>query len=194
MRPLVGSRVTPNHLTTARVVVGLGAAAALAVGQPDFSVYGAVAFMVSMLLDRADGDYARLTGQTSPAGHKYDLISDTCCNALIFVGLGIGLRNSEYGLNAPLMGALAGGAVAAILILVIRIERLQGLRAAEIGNGFGFDADDAMLLVPLAILLGWSEPLLLAAAIGAPVFAVFFALMFRSKLQAPKTETQDREN
>lgn len=191
VRPLVGTRVTPNHLTTTRVIVGVGAAGALAVEQP---VYGAIAFMVSMLLDRADGDYARLTGQTSPAGHKYDLISDTFCNALIFIGLGIGLRDSNYGSSAVLMGVLAGAAVAAILMLVIRIERLQGLRAAEIGNGFGFDADDAMLLVPLAILFGWSEPLLLAAAIGAPAFAVFFALLFRSKLLAPKASIQDREN
>ena len=194
VRPLVGSSVRPNHITTLRMIVGITAAGALAVGQDNATIFGAIAFLISMLLDRADGDYARLTGQTSPQGHKYDLISDTVCNAAIFVGLGIGLRESEYGVSALLMGAVAGAAVAVILMLVIRIERLQGPRTAEIGNRLGFDADDAMLLVPIAILLGWSEPLLLAACVGAPAFAVVFVLLFRSKLRSPSTDGAEVSN
>lgn len=188
VRPLVGTRVTPNHLTMLRLIVGMGAAGMLAVGQDTYVSIGAIAFLVSMLLDRADGDYARLTGQTSPQGHKYDLIADTLCNAAIFIGLGVGLRDDGYGVNAIMMGIIAGLAVSIILILVFRIEKLRGPRAAEIGNLFGFDADDAMLLVPIAILLGWSEPLLLAASIGAPVFTMIFVLLFWAKLRSAPSE------
>lgn len=136
-----------------------------------------------MLLDRADGDLARMTGRTSPGGHTYDLFADAFCNALIFIGLGIGLRFGDFGLGSILLGFIAGGAIAAILVLVIRIENLQGARAAEIGGLFGFDPDDAMLLIPIAILMGWSEWLLLAAAIGAPAFAVFFLFMLKKRLR-----------
>ena len=44
----------------------------------------------------------------------------------------------------------------------------------EIPAAGGFDADDAMLAVPIAVWLGGAVPLLIAAAIGAPVFAALF--------------------
>lgn len=183
VRPLAKTPVTPNQLTTVRLIAGVGAAMAVAHGSVELANYGAVLFIISMLLDRADGDLARTTGRTSPGGHTYDLFADAFCNALIFIGLGIGLRFSETGLWSILLGFIAGGAIATILMLVIRIENLQGARAAEIGGLFGFDPDDAMLLIPVSILLGWSEGLLVAAAIGAPAFALFFPFMFRKRLR-----------
>ncbi|WNJ98772.1 CDP-alcohol phosphatidyltransferase family protein [Thalassospiraceae bacterium LMO-JJ14] len=183
VRPLAKTPVTPNQVTTVRILAGVGAAVCLAYGKVEWSNYGAILFILSMLLDRADGDLARMTGRTSPGGHTYDLFADAFCNALIFVGLGIGLRESGFGLWAIPMGILAGGAVATILMLVIRIERLQGARAAEIGGIFGFDPDDAMLFVPIAVLLGWSDQLLTAAAIGAPAFAILFVFLFRKALK-----------
>ncbi len=186
VRPLAKTPVTPNHVTTVRLIAGISAAGALAVGEGNWPAIGAGLFVLSMLLDRADGDLARLTGKTSPGGHKYDLFADAFCNAIIFVGLGVGLRGVEQGMTAILLGVLAGAAVATILLLVIRIERLQGARAAEIGSFMGFDPDDAMLAIPIAIWLGWSEGLLLAAAIGAPAFAIFFIFLFRRALRDAK--------
>lgn len=189
VRPLVGTSVTPNHLTTVRIILGMSAACLLAFGEYTYNIIGAALFLFSMLFDRADGDYARFTGQTSPSGHKYDLISDAICNGSIFVGLGIGQRHGEFGTDAILMGGLAGVAVVVILFLVIRIEHLQGPRAAEIGNRLGFDADDAMALAPVAIIVGWSDRLLVAAAIGAPLFAIFFAFLFSAKLRSGGKDT-----
>ena len=183
VRPLAKTAVTPNQVTTVRIIAGVAAAMSLAYGARETAIYGAVLFMLSMLLDRADGDLARLTGRTSPGGHTYDLFADAFCNTLIFVGLGIGLRSSEFGLWAIPMGMLAGGAVATILMLVIRIEKLQGARAAEIGSFFGFDPDDAMLAIPIAVLLGWSQGLLVAACIGAPAFALLFVFLFSKALR-----------
>lgn len=181
VKPLVNTPVTPNHLTMVRLAAGLAAAGSLAAGEP---AWAAGLFVLSMLMDRADGDLARLTGKTSPFGHKLDLITDALCNTLIFVGLGIGLRDGAYGPWAIPMGLLAGGAVALILFLVLRIEALEGARAAEIGNFHGIDPDDAIIAVPVALWLGWSEGLLVAASIGAPAFALFFVWLFRQKLRA----------
>jgi len=181
VQPLAKTSVTPNQLTTVRLIAGVAAAAALAVGSPFWQQAGAGIFILSMLLDRADGDLARLTGRTSPGGHTYDLIADSLSNALFFAGLGIGLRGGEQGLWAVPLGMLAGGAVAAILWMVMRIEESDGARAAELGGFAGFDPDDAILIAPIAILLGMPEGLLLAAAIGAPAFALFFAWLFWRK-------------
>jgi len=188
VNPLAKTRVHPNHLTVARLVLGLAAVAGFATGATPWVQAGAVAFLLSMLFDRADGDLARITGRTSPFGHKLDLFADSLCNSLIFVGLGVGLSHGAYGLGAVVMGVTAGVAVAVILGMVIRIERLEGARAAEIGGVAGFDPDDAMALVPLAVLFGAAEGLLLAAAIGAPCFAVFFLMLFRRKLFGEKQE------
>lgn len=182
VRPLVETPVAPNHITTIRLVAGLGAAAAFAVPEGGWKDLGAGLFVLSMVLDRADGELARLSGKTSAWGHKYDLISDSICNALAFVGLGIGLVQGSLGLWAAALGCLAGLAVAAVLWLVIWAEELAGERAAELGSFAGFDPDDAMLAVPIGVWLGIEQGLLIAAAIGAPLFSIVMILRCRAEL------------
>ena len=184
VRPLVATPVTPNHVTTLRLAAGLAAAAALAMPDPTARGWGALLFLLSMLLDRADGELARMSGKSTPWGHRYDLAVDTLCNALAFVGLGYGLRGGAFGAWAPLMGLLAGIAIAVILLIVLRVEARRGPRAGELTSRGGFDADDALLVLPVAVWGGLAEPLLLAAALGAPVFALFMALKFRGVLTA----------
>lgn len=194
VRPLVDTPVAPNHVTSLRLAVGLGAAAALAVPEGPWKDVGAGLFVLSMVLDRADGELARLSGKTSPLGHKYDLVSDALCNALAFVGLGIGLMQSSLGPWAAGLGCLAGLAVAAVLWLVIWAEELAGERAAELRGFGGFDPDDAMLAVPLGVWLGIEHWLLIAAAIGAPLFALVMILQCRSALKRRQaTQSQGAE-
>ncbi|MGF1608896.1 MAG: CDP-alcohol phosphatidyltransferase family protein [Kiloniellales bacterium] len=181
VRPLVQSDITPNQVTTLRLGAGIAAAGAFALGNGTALAWGAGIFVVSMVLDRADGELARLSGKTSAWGHKYDLVSDAVCNALAFVGLGIGLRDSSLGLWALPMGLDAGLAIALILWLIIKMERAGGERAGELPGLAGFDADDAMLLVPLAIWLGLAQGLLIAAAVGAPLFALLMYLWLRRR-------------
>lgn len=182
VRPLVGTPVTPNQVTTLRLVVGLSAAAALAHGDDAWRAWGAGIFLLGMLLDRADGELARLSGRFSSSGHIYDLISDALCNALTFFGLGIGLRAGLFGAWAPVMGLAAGLAIAAILWLIMRLEDRHGERAGELGAAAGFDPDDALGAVPLLVWLGLSDWLLAAACLGAPVFALFMFVRFRGHL------------
>jgi archaetidylinositol phosphate synthase len=110
-------------------------------------------------------------------------VSDAVCNAIIFVGLGIGLRDSSLGGWTVLLGVLAGLAVGAILLMVVLAERQEGERAAELPNLGGFDADDGMIVVPIALWLGLALPLLYLAASVTPVFALFFAWKHRRFLR-----------
>ena len=155
-----------------------------AVGKSDWMIAASVLFTVSMLLDRADGVLARLSGKTSTWGHRYDLIADSLCNSLAFVGIGIGLRESDLGTWSILLGIIAGAAVSAVLWLVMRAEERDGRRAAELGGQAGFDPDDALLFVPVFMLFGWGVYLITAAAIGASGFAVFFFWRFRSFIRS----------
>lgn len=185
VKPLANTPVTPNQLTTLRLLAGIAAAGIMAAG-PAWQGIAAGVFVLSVVLDRADGELARMTGKTSPGGHRYDMIADTVCNALILIGLGIGLR--EGGWWSIPMGFLAGLSVAAILWMVVRMEEVHGRRAAELPSFGGFDADDAVLLIPVFIWLGMAEGLLTAATIIAPLVAVLFFGMFRRQLRAAEPE------
>ena len=80
-RPLLGTPVTPNQLTTVRLVTGLLACALFAVGDRTFDIWGGVIWVVSAFLDRADGELARIGGKTTSWGHAYDYACDTLVNA-----------------------------------------------------------------------------------------------------------------
>ena len=179
VRPLVNTPVTPNQITTLRLAAGIGATVLFATGETANWTWGGWLFILSMILDRADGELARQSGKKSPFGHKYDLFSDAFCNALAFIGLGIGLRAGSYGEWSIAMGTAAGLAVAFIFWLVTRMETMEGERAGEVTGFKGIDPDDGMFAVPVLILLGFQEVLLLLAVVGAPTFALVLALKFR---------------
>ncbi len=179
VRPLVATSVTPNQVTTLRIAAGLAAAAAFAVGEASWYAWGSGIFVISMLLDRADGELARLSGKTSQWGHNYDLVSDALCNVSIFVGLGIGLRGSALGDWAIGMGLVAGIAVSVAMVGMLFVEPPQGE-----GEPAAFDPDDAMLAVPAAAAAGWPDVLLLAACVGAPIFALYVLFQFLRQRRA----------
>lgn len=191
VRPLTDTWITPNHITTARLVTGIVAAGLFAVSDYKLQCWGAVFFLLSMFLDRADGELARAGGKITAWGHRYDLITDALCNALVFVGIGVGLRNGAFDWAAILMGMTAGVAIVCILRWVTRIEALHGQRAAEISVVAAFDPDDAIIVVPLAAFLGWLEPLLAAASLGAPLFAL---LMYRYRWRSLLTQSGKTKN
>jgi phosphatidylglycerophosphate synthase len=185
VKPLVGLPITPNQLTTLRLTFGLSASVACMVGGQTWLGIGGALFVVAHLLDRADGIFARLSGKTSRFGHRYDLVSDAISNAIIFVGIGVGLRDGPLGWWTALLGVVAGLAVVAILGMVVWVEEREGERAAELPSMSGFDADDGMVVVPIALWIGWSLPLLYVAAAVTPLFAVFFAWKHRRFLPRP---------
>lgn len=179
VRPLARTRVTPNQVTVVRLLTGIAAAACLATGAWKWSVIGAGLFAVSMFLDRADGELARMTGKHSPGGHRFDLFADGFCNALAFVAIGIGLRDSSFlGYWAIPMGAVAGAAIMVNLWFVMAMEEIKGARSAELKSFHGFDADDATLLLPVFVLLGWEVPLTIMAFVFAPVFTALASRHF----------------
>lgn len=170
---LAPTGVTPNQITTLRLVTGVAAALAFAGPAPWLHI-GAAIFVFSMLLDRMDGDLARFTGQTSPGGHRYDLISDCTSNIIAFLGIGIG-QMGELGLYGPLLGLIAGTAVGA-LFWQLHILRIGELRPWVIGPGLHVDPDDLMIFVPILVWCGAAFPMLIAAAVITPVVAVVLGL------------------
>ncbi len=174
--PLVNTPVTPNHITTVRLITGLAACAAFAVGERSWDVTGGWLWLLSAFLDRADGELARVSGKTSPWGHKYDMVADIGVTALFFLGAGIGLRGTGLGNWAILMGVLGAAGVVAAEVLAEIIDRDGTDTGEKAYPGFwGFDFDDVLYLFAPVVWLGWQMPFVVGAAIGAPAFALLTA-------------------
>lgn len=174
VRPLVGTRITPNHLTLLRLVTGVAAAAAFAAGTNSWVFWGGVLFLFSTFLDRADGELARLGNMRSDWGHQFDLVCDLSVTALLFVGIGFGLRNSILGEWAIPLGVCTGMTIVAIFWVREMINEIK----AEDDPDFAavhpmFDMDDVLYSVGPIAWLGLLLPFLICAFVGAPLFAVW---------------------
>jgi len=152
---------------------------------------GAAVMTVSLFFDRADGELARQSGKTSKAGHRYDLIADGLSNGVVFMGIGIGVTDSVLGLWAVALGLVTGGAAIAGELLLMRLDTLGLQNTAQMGGWWGFDPDDGMFLVPLAVALGFAFQLLVVASVGAVIAAlVFLILLWRRS--GSKVAAEDR--
>ena len=171
--PLRNSAVTPNHLTTVRLLTGVVACMLLATGDPWLINAGALCFAVSNFFDHTDGELARITGKTSKFGHYYDLASDAVVDILLFAGIGLGLMHGPLGTGALFMGILAGVAVAAIFQLRLMIGNITGRFQIEQPNIGLFEIEDVFYLLPLITFFGFLQPFLIVAAVCAPVFALW---------------------
>jgi phosphatidylglycerophosphate synthase len=174
--PLKDSRTSPNHLTTVRLAVGLAAAAAFLPGTYGWTNIGALLLVLSNFLDHTDGELARISGKTSRIGHVYDLASDAVVTILLFlaIGVAVGTRTGTL-LQLPpaVLGLAAGGAIALIFYLRMRIEALAGKTASKQGSLAGFETEDVLYLLPLVTVFNGLTNFLVAAAIGAPLFAAW---------------------
>ncbi|MGH8508077.1 MAG: CDP-alcohol phosphatidyltransferase family protein [Gammaproteobacteria bacterium] len=183
IRPLRDTPITPNHLTTVRLLTGIAAAAAFASGVwPNLA---AILFALSNLLDHTDGELARLTGKGSRAGHIYDLISDAIVHILLFLSIGIGLWISGSGVWTLPAGIIAGLAVTAIFHIRSGIEERYGKTETKQPGWGGFEAEDVLYLLPLVTLLEGLVPFLAAAAIGAPIAAGLVVRQLLALQRAP---------
>lgn len=183
--PLKDSWVTPNYLTTVRLGVGLAAAGCFLPGTCGWSNLAALLLIVSNFLDHTDGELARISGKTSRLGHLYDLASDAVVTVLLFVamGAGIGAGRGPLGVAPVLLGAFAGVAIALIFWLRLRIEALGGKSASQQAAMGGFETEDVLYLLPLVTLCNGVAPFLVAASIGAPLFALWVSYDYRRLLR-----------
>jgi phosphatidylglycerophosphate synthase len=174
--PLKDSWITPNHLTSVRLLIGLAAAAAFMPGTYAWSNVAALLLVLSNFVDHTDGELARMSGKSSRMGHIYDLASDAAVTILLFIGIGIGVgaRPGAAQQYAPIVaGATAGGAIALIFFVRMRIEARAGKAATQQASLGGFETEDVLYLLPLVTLCNAVAPFLVVASIGAPLFSIW---------------------
>lgn len=178
-RWLINSHVTPNQITCASLISGLGGAWLLGGGGMLNSLWGLVLFQFSVILDHVDGEVARLKFLSSLLGKWLDNASDHAVDLAVIgfltwrvAGIGPG------GHFLALGGAAALGITVAFLVvfrwsvsgqhLVVRATVPAGLVAralAVLANRDGF-----CLALWFAILLDRPTWFLWALALGANAY------------------------
>ena len=105
--------VSPNAITLVATVVGLAGACALAQLDLEMSLVGAALVIASTILDGCDGEVARISLRTSPAGRRLDLLGDNIVNVAVFTAIGIRSVRADPG---PTMAWVAAAAVCGVVV------------------------------------------------------------------------------
>jgi archaetidylinositol phosphate synthase len=179
-RPLIRLGVTPNQITAFHLALGLVIVATMVWGAPRANLWAGVAWLFACLLDRLDGEVARIGNMTSPWGHRFDDFVDTALSSLYFLGLGLGLRHAPYGGVAMAAGAVACVAQFSLSRVAEAFDSRADAGDKILASRWGFDADDGLYL--LGPLLWFPAPVRLAAAVVAAVATLGFLLLFLRRL------------
>jgi archaetidylinositol phosphate synthase len=178
VRPMIGTWVRPNHLTVLRLIVGLAACALLAVGSRSAAAWSGVLWIVTCVLDRADGELARMGDLRSESGKLLDYYSDMILDALWFLSAGVGLRHGWLGDTAVPLGLLTSGSMLLCIWYAEMFERLSGPGIKAWTGAQRFHPDDALfLLAPLA-WLNLVAPVLVASSICTPIIAIVLVVRY----------------
>ncbi len=169
VRQLGRTGLQPNTVTAIRILLAVAAAACFAMARPNLLYVGCVLFAGAALLDRVDGELARLTRRFSAWGHRMDLVADCSADALAFLGLGYGGRSGPLGLWSPLLGVSAGASIVALFWQF----NIRQCGATPRAPGRRFDPDDAMFLVPVLLVCAGIPPVMLLAGVVTPLAATY---------------------
>lgn len=180
VRPLIRLHVKPNQVTLMHLLIGIVVLLCIAFGSDHVRLWAGVGWLFSCLLDRLDGELARIGNMTSPEGHRFDYLTDMWLSALFFVALGLSVHHFH-----PLIAGVAGLIGCGVQLLngqvAERFDALSGDAGKVLGSRWGFDADDALyILGPLGWLPEtWRFGVTLLAAIGTSVFLLLFLFRLR---------------
>ena len=110
---LLATRITPNQITFASLLFGIGACVCYLRGNTPWTIIGAMLFIACYVLDNYDGDVARNKALTSRSGALFDTSVDSVVHVLLFAAMGAGLAHVRdetlwlwLGLSASLGAAI----------------------------------------------------------------------------------------
>lgn len=189
VRHLANTRVTPNQITTASLLLALAAAGLYARGDQTAANWAAGLFVLARFIDHADGELARITGKSSRFGYYYDYAVGAISSAALFTGLGFGQSGGALGRWSIAVGVAAGFFALIAMGLGIRVDARGGGGAGGYPSIWGFELEDGIYLIAPITWLGWLMPFLLLGSVGQTVFCLWMLI----KCVAAGREARARE-
>ena len=168
------ARPSPDVLSWIAFLIGLAAAASLAVG---LGILGGILAQVTSVLDGMDGEAARLQMRASPQGALLDGVLDRVADAAILGGLGLWALDAMPSSSATVLLVALAAMFGSVMSMAskdrIRAQRLLPVDERALSWLLG-GRDGRMLLVMIFSIAGL--PLVALAAVAA---TSFLALVLR---------------
>ncbi|MBT5646748.1 MAG: CDP-alcohol phosphatidyltransferase family protein [Rhodospirillaceae bacterium] len=186
VRPLINTPVTPNHITTLSLILGLAASVLFAWGEGSAPLWAAGLVTIARFIDHMDGELARQSGKTSPIGAMYDSLTGTACYGTMFLGMGYAEWRNGAGDWALF---LAGGAMVFIVInmmLQFRVETWTGVAPDPYPQIGRIEAEDGIYLILPIIWLTGTWGFFVAGTIGTLIFTIINISDLMRRLREPK--------
>jgi archaetidylinositol phosphate synthase len=178
VRPLLGTWVRPNHLTVLRIGIGLTSCALLATGMATYEFWSGILWIVACMLDRADGELARIGNLRSELGKTLDFYSDLLLDAAWFLAAGCALGSHTLHGQAIPLGVFTAVSMGVAIGMSELYER-QSIPGVKAFYGLArFHPDDALFLMPLFVWSHTLAPVLVAASVFTPILAVVVTLRY----------------
>lgn len=152
---------------------------------------GGAVWIISALLDRADGELARLSCRTSVKGHHFDMKADTGVNTAMFLAVGVGLRDGTFGYWAIAIGALCSVSMFLCSHWSEEIEEKLEPGAIVLDGAGGFDPDDLFYLIAPFAWMGVLDYMLASGSVVLPLATV--AIGIRRWQSARGATSPDRQ-
>jgi len=123
--------VTPNQVSLLSMLIGLFAAWQFSVGTSDALILGGLLFLLSNILDCADGQLARLQKSGTLLGRVIDGVADYIVGVAIFVGIGFGITSSGNSLWLMVIFAGISSALHAMFFDYYQSEFISTVRGEK---------------------------------------------------------------
>ena len=91
---LYKTKIKPDHLTLAAMVIGIAAGFYYATGTKQACVSGALLYLIFNILDCSDGQLARLKKNGSSIGRILDGIADYIADIAVYTGIAVGFSHA----------------------------------------------------------------------------------------------------
>ena len=171
VRGLVGTPVTPNHITTVSLLLGLAAAGLFATGGTTAANWAAGLLILARFTDHMDGELARMADQASAFGHWYDYLVGGITYGALFLALGIGNSDGVLGAWAIPAGAFVAGFILLNMGLRMKMDRDYGSDTVGYPGVGGADLEDTVYLLGPITWFGALEYFFLLGCVGTLCFA-----------------------
>jgi phosphatidylglycerophosphate synthase len=183
--PLARTRVTPNQVTLATLVVFLAGAVLMALGRSWGALVAGTAILeISYVLDCADGQLARLKGTSSPVGAHLDFLMDELKAFTLVAAVAVRLWQPAHDWRWLLEGLLGLVVVAGAISLTTFMRRPEyaaatgaTVRQGAGDYGEGFAATAPTRRSPIALLESLGR-----FVVHYPSYILFMALANRIDL------------
>lgn len=200
--------IRPVHATLGTALLAVAMFAALVAGGEAGLIAGGLLFHAASVFDGVDGEIARATWRTSPAGAVFDTAVDLTTNLLFIAGVTINLAE-HTGPQTMLVGVwtlfLAVAGFGAIILREARIGRIldtggvkrryqsrrrEGFAALLMDCAIAISSRDTFaFLFAVLILVGLALP---ALYVFAALTTVWFLFVLASFLPAPERNAAER--